>query len=42
MTAPIVTETTSPPEPVSRDPFIDDVIAKPPPPPVVARRRIYD
>lgn len=43
MTAPTVIETTLPPEPVSRDPFIDDVAtADAPPPPVIRRRRIYD
>lgn len=43
MTAPIVTETTLPPEPVSRDPFIDDVgVADAPSPPEIRRRRIWD
>jgi hypothetical protein len=42
MTAPTVTETTSPPEPVSRDPFLDDGVMRPPPPPAPSRRRIWD
>jgi hypothetical protein len=43
MTAPIVKETTLPPEPVSHDPFIDDVQqGPPPPPPAPTRRRIVD
>ena len=44
MTSPIVTETTLPPEPVGRDPFIDDVAAPdvPVPPPELRRRRIWD
>jgi len=43
MTFPIVTETTTPPEPVVRDPFIDDVSepAEPAPEPR-RRRRIWD
>jgi len=45
MTVPTVTETTLPPEPVSRDPFIDDVragLAAPPSPPPSGRRHIVD
>jgi hypothetical protein len=43
MTVPSVKETTVPPEPVSHDPFIDDVPkAPPPPPPTGHRRRIVD
>jgi hypothetical protein len=45
MTAPTVTETQLVLEPVSHDPFIDDVSdvhSAPPPPPVNRRRRIVD
>jgi hypothetical protein len=44
MTAPIVTETERDLEPVSHDPFIDDVsdTDAPPPPPPSGRRRIFD
>jgi hypothetical protein len=44
MTAPVVTETQLELEPVSHDPFIDDVsnTDAPPPPPPVRRRRIFD
>ncbi len=43
MTVPTVTETTLPPEPVSHDPFIDDMAkVVTPPAPVNRRRRIWD
>ena len=42
MTVPIVKETTLPPQPVSHDPFIDELEPASPPPPPSSRRRIYD
>jgi hypothetical protein len=45
MTQPIVTEISLPPEPVVRDPFIDDVTVPPvdaSPLPEPQRRRIWD
>jgi hypothetical protein len=42
MTVPIVTETVLHMEPVSHDPFIDDVSGTTPPPPPAPRRRIFD
>jgi hypothetical protein len=45
MTLPTVTETSTPPEPVVHDPFIDDVTAgtdDAPPQPEPRRRRIWD
>jgi hypothetical protein len=45
MTLPIVTETSTPPEPVVHDPFIDDVTLsadEAPQPPEPRRRRIWD
>ena len=42
MTVPIVTETQLELEPVSHDPFIDDVSHADTPPPPPPRRRIFD
>jgi hypothetical protein len=42
MTVPTVTETQLTLEPVSHDPFIDDVSDATPPPPPPRRRRIVD